>query len=137
MSQRKYILVILPLVGLVAFSILKKSVIDGNCGGSNLECRSLGEYADYLWRLRDFSLAVLVVGILNLIKPVVNRQLLIFTVLSAVITIAAVISAPSINGSFLSPFDKKFVGQICAVVYLLISIILIITKSVQLRKKEV
>jgi len=122
MNSKKYLLGILSLVGLLIFIYFKDSIIDGNCGGSEAECRSLGEYADYLWRLRDFSLAMLAVGILNFIKPVANRSLLLLTAFSAVVTAIAVLSAPSISGSFLSPFDKKFVGQICAWGYVLISV---------------
>lgn len=103
------------------FFVLKNSVIDGNCAGDEFECRSLAQYAVYLWRLWDFSLAVFAIGILSAIKPVANKVLLIVTVCAAFATAAAVSLAPELSGNFLSPFDKKFVGEICLWAYVLIA----------------
>lgn len=130
MKYKNYILIIVAVLGLVLFVFYKFPIQFGICSevaqfqNGNLYCAANPLSGHYMWPLLDFSLAILVVGILNLVKPAANRVLLILTAISAVVTAIAVMSAPEISRNILSPFDKKFVGQLCAGAYLFVGIVL-------------
>jgi hypothetical protein len=136
MKYQRYILPLIALIGFVVFYSQKNAVIDGNCSGTPLECRQLGEYAVYLWRLRDFSLAVLIIGMLNLINPAATRILIVLTVAAVLLTAVALMSAPDLRTNILSPFDKKFVGQLGAGIYFAVALVVWLTALYRSRKKH-
>lgn len=130
MKYTKYILTGLSLFGLSLFAFYKFPIQLGICSeiaqfeNGNMYCSGNPFSGHYMWPILDFSVALLILGILNLMKSAANRPLLMLTAISAVITTIAVITAPEISRSFLSPIDKKFVGQVCAGAYLFVGIIM-------------
>lgn len=85
-------------------------------------CRSFAEKADYLWPLWNFSRALVVVGILVLIRPALFRWLAVWTGVAFVAAVIGVLIAPSISSDFLLPVEKKSVGAAISAAYLVVSV---------------
>ncbi len=130
MKYQKYCLIALSLVGLSFFAIFRFPIELGTCleiakfqnGNTYCAVRPLLP-SNYMWPIFEFSRAIFIVGILCVVKPTATKSLIILTFISASLVTMAVISAPDIRTNILSPFDKKFVGQLGAGIYFVIALI--------------
>lgn len=128
MYTKKLPILALGLVGSGIFLLYRYSIQIGICpdilvleSGYQV-CNSTRGLGDYFWPLWHFSRAMIVVGVLVIIRPNLFRPLAIWTGVAAIATIIGVMMAPSIDTDLLLPIEKKGVGEALAITYLVISI---------------
>lgn len=119
MKNKDYLILSFGFMGLLIFGYFKYSISSGFCDVVAFESWRCNGH--YFWPLWDFSRAMVAVGILAFFLPKVSKTLLFWTVIAAIGTTIAVMLAPSISSDFLVPIEKKSVGSILSVLYLVVS----------------
>jgi len=117
------------LVGSGIFLLYRYSIQTGICpdilvleSGYQV-CNSTRGLGDYFWPLRHFSWALIIVGVLVIIRPNLFWPIAIWTGVAAAAIFVGVMSAPSIDSDLLLPIEKKGVGETLAITYLVVSIL--------------
>ena len=127
MMPKKYFPLLLGIFGAMIYVAYRNIAEIGLCpnvtqlNDGSLFCESTVGFGDYFWPLWHFSRALIIVGILVIIRPNLFRSIAIWTGVAAVAAFIGVASAPSIDSDLLLPIEKKGVGEVISVVYLLVS----------------
>jgi hypothetical protein len=133
-------LLFLGILSVTAFLLFRYSLELGLC--SNIEtfqngaryCVSTRGAGDYFWTFWHWGRVMTVIGFLAFFIPKKSISLLVLTAISIPITLLAIMSAPDISGNILSPFTKKFVGQLGAGIYFAVALVVWLTALYRSRK---